>query len=442
MSARELASRVLYELKEKFDNVAVKVVSRDSVMLKIWNNQPGVLQMWRDFITYLLLGKQRRVAILEFRVSSPEEVVSAVRRIEDYVVRVEESELYADLPEVKKPALLQGGHDKKVVEYLSDPKPLAEAMVTSALNSGAERVAGTLELEDIEIAVATSRGFDEVYRKTEVMAYLRSFRGDVSGHWAWGSTSLDLKSLGEVGSRSAEVLNYARTKSVFTPGRYDVILSPLVIGNLMNYVASMASGMAILIGMSFLAKKNIGDLVASESFTLVDIPRDTSLPGFTPFDDEGVETYNKPIIDRGKLSSILHNTATGRIFRSPSTGNAGWTNPRPWNLVIEAGNSSLDDMISDVDKGYIILNNWYTRLQNYVEGQFSTVARDLVLEVRDGSIEGYVDRVRIADRFETLLKSVKAMSRDLYDVAWWEVRIPTRAPYVLVENINLTKPAI
>ncbi|MEM1931119.1 MAG: TldD/PmbA family protein [Sulfolobales archaeon] len=442
MRAHEIAEVLLKELKKEFDDVIVKVVSRDTTMLKIWNNQPGVLQMWKDVDIQLLLGKQRRVAILEFRVESPEEVLSAVRRIRDYMTKVEESELYVDLPEPKKPSPLEGGYDKRVVEHLTNPRHLAEAMVTSALSSGAERTAGTLELEEAEIVVATSRGFQDSYRRTRVMAYLRSIKGDISGHWAWGSTLLDASALEDVGSRSAEFLGFAKAKADFAPGRYDVVLSPLVVGNLINYVASMASGMAILMGMSFLAKKSVGETIASERLTLIDAPRDTALPGLAPFDDEGVETYNKPIIDRGVLTSILHNTATGKAFRTASTGNAGWVNPRPWNLVIKPGNSSLDDMISEVRRGYVILNNWYTRLQNYVEGQFSTVARDLVLEVRNGNVVGYVDRIRIADKFGTLLKSIKLIGRDTYDVTWWEVRTPTRAPYILAENINLTKPVI
>lgn len=440
MSARELAGRVLGGLRERFDSVIVKVVDRNAAMLKIWNSQPGVLQMWRSISVHLLLGKQRRLTVLEFEVGSPEEVLSAVGRIEDYITRVEESELYAEPPEPREPATLEGGYDRRVVDHLSDPKPLAEAMVSSALSAGAERVAGTLELEEAEVAVATSRGFDRAYRKTRVVAHLRSFRGELSGHWAWGSTQLDLRAVEGVGSRSAGFLELAKSKVDFTPGRYDVILSPLVVGNLLNYVASMASGMAVLLGMSFLFRKSVGDYVASEGFTLVDAPRDTLLPGLAPFDDEGVETYNKPIISSGKLASLLHNSATARMFKTSSTGNAGWTNPRPWNLVVEPGDSSFERMVSEVRRGYVIMNNWYTRLQNYVEGQFSTVARDLVLAIRDGGIEGYVDRVRIADRFENLLKSIRAMSRDVYDVSWWEVRTPTRAPYVLAENINLTKP--
>jgi len=442
MSHEELAGKLISELKDRFENVAVKVVSRDSMMLKIWNNQPGVLQTWRDIQVSLLLGKQRRVAVLEFRVSSPDELLAATKRVGDLMPKVEESELPIELPEPGKPSPLEGGYDRKVLEHASDPKPLVEAMVSSALSAGAERTAGTLELEEINTTVATSKGFEGTYRRTGVVAHLRTFKGDVSSHWAWGSTTVDTKKLEEVGSKSASFLSLAKTKAFFEPGRYDVVLSPLVVGNLMNYVASMSSGMAVLLGMSFLSRKKTGDPIASEAFTLVDAPRDTLLPGLAPFDDEGVETYNKPIIGQGRFISLIHNAATGRVFKARSTGNAGWINPRPWNLIVEPGTSSFESMVSEVKRGYFILNNWYTRLQNYVEGQFSTVARDIVLEIRDGNLVGYVDRVRIAEKFENLLKSIKGLSREVYDITWWEVRIPTRAPYILAENINLTKPSI
>ncbi len=442
MSYEEFTRKIISELKDKFENIAVRVVDRNSMMLKIWNNQPGVLQTWRDIQVSLLLSKQKRVAVLELRASSPDELLAVARRVGDLMPKVEESELPIELPEPGKPAPLEGGYDKKVLEYSSDPKLLVEAMVSSALSAGAERTAGTLELEEVSTTIATSKGFEGTYKKTGVVAHLRSFKDDVSSHWAWGSTAVDVKKLEEVGAKSASFLSLAKSKTSFEPGKYDVILSPLVAGNLLNYVASMSSGMSVLLGMSFLSRRKVGEVVASEVFTLVDAPRDTSLPGLAPFDDEGVETYNKPIINRGKFVSLIHNTATGKVFNAKSTGNAGWINPRPWNLIVEPGISSFDKMVSEMRRGYFILNNWYTRLQNYVEGQFSTVARDLVLEIRDGSIVGYVDRVRIAERFENLLKSVKELSKEVYDITWWEVRIPTRAPYILAENINLTKPSI
>ncbi len=440
MSGLDIARGVLSELAKRFDDVAVKVVTRDTTMLKLWNSQPSVVQVWRDVYVNLLLGKQRRLAVLEFRVGSPEEVLKALARVGEHLVKAEESELYTPLPAPGAPKPLTGGYDRRVLDFRQDPRPLAETMVSAALSSGAERVAGTLELEETSVSLATSAGFSGEYSKTRVMAYLRSFRGEVSGHWAYGSTYMDERGIEEVGRRSAELLELAMRREEFTPGRYDVVLSPLVVGNLLNYVAFMSSALAILMGMSFLVGKSVGDAIASEVVTISDAPRDTELPGTAPFDDEGVETYDKPIVDRGKLTSVLHNTATARVFKASSTGNSGWLNPRPWNIVVEPGTSSLDQMISEVRDGYLIVNNWYTRLQNYVEGQFSTVARDVVLRIRDGSVVGYVDRVRIADRFERLLKGVKAVGRDTYRITWWEVRTPTKAPYLLVEGVNLTKP--
>jgi hypothetical protein len=98
MSGLDVARGVVSELAKRFDDVAVKVVTRDTTMLKLWNSQPSVIQVWRDVYVNLLLGKQRRLAVLELRVGSPEEVLKALARVEEYLVRAEESELYAPLP--------------------------------------------------------------------------------------------------------------------------------------------------------------------------------------------------------------------------------------------------------------------------------------------------------------------------------------------------------
>ncbi|MFZ8783437.1 MAG: metallopeptidase TldD-related protein, partial [Desulfurococcaceae archaeon] len=149
---------------------------------------------------------------------------------------------------------------------------------------------------------------------------------------------------------------------------------------------------------------------------------------------------DKPIIERGLIRSILHNNATALKSQLKSTGNAGWVYPRPWNLEISEGELREEEIPSVIRNGVIITNNWYTRLQNYYEGYFSTVSRDAALLVRNGEIEGHVGKVRIATSFPRLLSSIVGASRSRHDVSWWEVRVPTRAPFLLVENTPLTKP--
>jgi len=105
-----------------------------------------------------------------------------------------------------------------------------------------------------------------------------------------------------------------------------------------------------------------------------------------------------------------------------------------------SGELKEEELPSIVKNGLIITNNWYTRLQNYYEGYFSTVSRDVALLVRNGEIEGHVGRVRIATSYPRLLSSITGATKNRYDIAWWEVRIPTRAPFLAIENIPITKP--
>ncbi|MEM3490944.1 MAG: metallopeptidase TldD-related protein, partial [Fervidicoccaceae archaeon] len=92
--------------------------------------------------------------------------------------------------------------------------------------------------------------------------------------------------------------------------------------------------------------------------------------------------------------------------------------------------------------GIIIMNNWYTRLQNYVEGQFSTVSRDGALLVKDGEIVGNLGRVRLSTSLPRMLSSIEQLSRERSNILWWEVEIPTRSPFALIRGVNLTRPEV
>ena len=96
-------------------------------------------------------------------------------------------------------------------------------------------------------------------------------------------------------------------------------------------------------------------------------------------------------------------------------------------------------MVAEARRGLLITNNWYTRLQNYVEGDFSTIARDAVFLIENGRIAKAVGRIRIADRLTNLLNSVDIVGRELYKIQWWEVEIPCKVPYVLARNIRTSK---
>lgn len=438
----QLAHEIVKGLKPKFDDVAALIRKRNYVMVKLWNTEPSVTQSWIETKVDLYLAKGKRVLQLSLSVSDAEQVIKAVEGLAAAIDKLEESELYAPLPQPGKWAPLEATVDKAVIKAMEDPKHIAEEMINGALSRGAERVAGTLTLGHSIKALVTSAGFEGSEEGTEVVAYLRAFKGEFSGHWAHGSRFLDMKSVREVGDKAGYYATLTNKKADFEPGKYDVILSPLVIGNLADYIGFMASAAAIMMGFSMFMKIKPGDQVGSEKFTLEDIPRDNELPGSTAFDDEGVPTYDKPIIKNGVLTNILHNSGTAAKMGASSTGNAGWIMPSPWNLKMSTGTLDEEGLAAELGNGIIINNNWYTRLQNYVEGIFSTVSRDATLLVRNGEIVGHLGRIRIADKFTNLMKNIEDLSKNLYKIKWWEVETPVKAPYVLVKGVNVTKPFI
>jgi len=441
LSGSELASRFVSKALEMgFSDVAVLVEDVSRVMVKFANSQPSVVQRWDTSVASLYLSKNRRLYTGSVVLDRLRDLDKLLHEISYVVDRVSESELYAPLPEPSRKA---GGFsfvDTRVVESMKDPSRLAELVLeASAREHKVDFTAGKVDLWLRRKHLATSTGALLEEESTGVEVYVRSFKEDGSGQWGFSSRSLDEKKIEETALKASELAHESRGRSPVEPGVYDVILSPLVFSQLLNVVAWMSTGLSILTGTSIFTDKRPGEQVASTLLTVWDAPRDEKLPHSTGFDDEALETYNKPIIEKGVLKNILHNSKTAAKLNARPTGNAGWVAPRAWNLVIESGDYKFDELVSEVKRGVFITNNWYTRLQNYVEGVFSTIARDAIFLVESGRIVKPLERLRIADTLPNILKNVAGLTRDTYDVMWWEVRIPTRAPYALIRNVNITK---
>ncbi len=436
-----IGSKIIeYAGKKGYDEAAVLVEKTDRGMVKIANSQPSITQRWIDHSLSMYLARNKRIFILSLHPDSFEDIESSLDDMFRYADVVEESMFYAPLPEPGSITRLEGLVDKNIFKYLDNPVELAEASIEPAHRERIDYIAGTIDLWYREKALITTKNAEFYEDSTGVQVYIRAFKEpDGSGQWSTCSTRIDKKSIEETASTAAKYAVESVNRESVEPGRYDLILSPLVFGNLVNLVARMSSAFSIFMGMSIFMKNKPGDKVASEKFSVYDVPHDTELPYATSFDDEGVATYNKPIIEDGVLKNILHNSKSADKIGVKSTGNAGWIYPHPWNLDVKPGDMSLDELISSVKKGLLITNNWYTRLQNYVEGIFSTISRDALFLIIDGKIVKPVEKIRIADKLPRLLDNIDGVGRDTYNIMWWEVTTPTRLPYVLVRDINVSK---
>ena len=159
------------------------------------------------------------------------------------------------------------------------------------------------------------------------------------------------------------------------------------------------------------------------------------------------------VVDRGRLVTYLHNTSTGTRHHAASTGNAsfghfagtgdagGVINPSPWNLEMVAGRRSAESLFSMVDRGLYVTNIWYTRYQNYVAGDFSTIPRDGMFRIEGGELAGPVRDLRISENMRKFFQKVEALSKDGRQIQSWECETPTLQPYALVRRVSVTKSA-
>jgi len=178
----------------------------------------------------------------------------------------------------------------------------------------------------------------------------------------------------------------------------------------------------------------LGKEVASSNLSITDDATFTDGINASSFDREGCACKSNLIIDKGILKTYLHNTYTASKLNAKSTGNAsGGINTPPLidstNFIIEAGDSSYDEMIREVRHGIII--NRFSGNVNYVDGNFSGVVKGGYL-VEHGEIKHPVREVMVAGNVFDAIKSISMISKERLLV------VDSLLPYIVIGNISFT----
>ena len=200
-------------------------------------------------------------------------------------------------------------------------------------------------------------------------------------------------------------------------GTYPVIFEAGAMTSLLNAFTGLFSGDLISKGISPLRDK-LNEKIFSDLITVVDDPRSTDAPMLANYDDEGTPTYRKTVVDHGVFTTILHNTKTAAKMNMQSTGNGfkpGYTAPvnvTPFNLYIEPGEKTLDELCADMQEGYVItdLAGLHAGI-DFVTTNFSLQCNGYY--VRDGKKAESVSLVTVAANFLEMMSNVTAVGNDI-----------------------------
>lgn len=232
----------------------------------------------------------------------------------------------------------------------------AVAGITNSLGGSASAGRGVM-------ALATSHGFSGGYEATHHGISASVIAGEgatMQRDHAWRSAhhAADLTTPEEIGrlagERAVRRLNPGRVKS----GPATVVFDPRVGGSLIGHLIGAMSGSAIARRASFLLDREDSPLFDS-GVTILDDPLRPRGLRSRPFDGEGLATRAGTLIEQGRLTGWLMDSASARQLGKAPTGHAarggsGAPHVSTGNIVMQPGSLSPAALIADIADGVYV----------------------------------------------------------------------------------------
>jgi PmbA protein len=283
-----------------------------------------------------------------------------------------------------------------------------------------------------QFVLMTSRGFAGGYATSYQQlscGVIARRHGDMqTGHWGEARRRYqDLLAPMDVGRKAATRAHAMLGARSLATRECAVLFEAPVAASLVSALVRAISGRAQYAGHTFL-REPIGQRVLSEHLSLYEDPHIPYGIASAPFDDEGVTTQPRSVIQDGILNELFLDCYSARRLNSRSTGNAGG----PHNLFLESHRTRPDHdfthMVATLGTGLLVTSTMGQRL-NETTGDYSLGASGFWVE--SGQIQYPVDRVTIAGNLRCMLSEIVAVGADTLDSA----RVVTGS--ILVERMTV-----
>jgi len=449
METEDISQFLLDEgLKLGADELVALTTNKTLRQIRFGNNEITITETWDETIAEVLLEKDKKVLTATTTNTSRDSMRKTLKDLITLTKVMKPHENYAPLPEGPFPYKdIPKIYDPRIPDLEENSVDYVIAAINSALKNGAKRSAGTLLTKNSQSKLISSRNVEGERKKTTINLSIRSLAdGESSGVGITCGTSLDNFNPEKAGEEAGKLARMSLHSESEKPGRYDVVFSRVANAVLFDIVAGMNSAFYVDAGISCFADK-LGQKVAPERITVHDDAQVAGGVGSTPFDDEGNPTSRTAIIQNGVLKTHLHNTLTAKRHKTRSTANATRTKlyrtwiPLPWNVIVEEGERSDEELFEEVKNGLFVNNITYVRFQDYKKGDFSGIIRDGLFKIENGEITKPVKGLRLSDNLLHILQNVTGLSKETVQINHWWMEFDTPSvwtPLISATNIGFT----
>jgi PmbA protein len=237
-------------------------------------------------------------------------------------------------------------------------------------------------------ALATSHGFCRGYSASgysSSASMIAGAGGEMQRDYAYHSVRHfaqleDAEALGRrAGERAVERLRPAKLPS----GTMPVLFDPRVGNSLLGHLTAAIAGPSITRRTSFLLDKE-GELLFAQGITIRDDPHRRRGLRSRPFDGEGLPTRPSNLVEDGRLTGWLLDSASARQLGREPTGHAkrssgGSPTVAATNVHMEPGRLSREQLIGEVESG-VYVTQLIGQGVNPVTGDYSRGASGFIIE--------------------------------------------------------------
>ena len=361
---------------------------------------------------------------------------------------------WKSLPSQLKKTPLENVYEKRLDEISgNNAADIAQQMINATFDKKVTSITGSLNIVSEKFELGNSNGLrcsnDATYIAGTINADYDIGSMAVSGIGHASCRTLDAFDPDVIGADAKNMCIDSINPQKCEEGEYSIIFEPYSVGEILSFVFASNFNLKTYSEKRSCFSGMLGSKIAVDDFTVLDDPHAKEGIGSKSFDDEGVTTKVRPLIENGIFKNVYSDLFDAFKEEQSSSGNASREGSpmgrdsqpipqsAPHNLHLTGGKISRDEIIKETKHGLLVGRLWYTYAVNPIKGDFSCTARSGVRVIESGKIKAPGRSFRIVHNLPLLLQNISAVGNDEKNVLQW-ASLPSIAPTIKAERIQIT----
>lgn len=286
----------------------------------------------------------------------------------------------------------------------------------------------TVSFDKVESVFVNSNGVEfkinkGIYNVSVVFLAKESDKSTSFNYFGYSFEELpeDLMEYADVRQRMEDIIKQLHCSSV---GKFigDIILTPESAMDMIgSYIMNFLSDSPLISGTSIL-KDKLNEKVAKESLTIKCMPVAKDMADKNFITADGIKTENLTLIEAGVLKSFMLG-----LYAAKKTGKA--VAKTAFNIVVEGGNTSLQDIIKNTKKGIIL--GRFSGGNPANNGDFAGVAKNSFY-VENGEIKYALAETMISSNLYDMFNNIEDISIETINSG------SAILPWIKVNGVNIS----